>query len=158
MAYTPPLWPVSVKGVALDRHERVLLLKNERDEWELPGGRLETGGPHGTRLPDVSPEAALEREILEETGWKVKAGPLVEGGAWIYQPIPGRRVLIVTYGCTVLTPDRPPAVSHEHKQLGMFTVDEVSSLNLPDGYKRAITSWYRRTRPASPALDDYDRM
>ena len=39
---TPPLWPVSVKGVCLVGGE-VVLLKNERDEWELPGGRLEAG-------------------------------------------------------------------------------------------------------------------
>lgn len=39
MTYTPPTWQVSVKGVALDARGRVLLLKNEREEWELPGGR-----------------------------------------------------------------------------------------------------------------------
>lgn len=145
MMYTPPLWPVSVKGVALDAGDRVLLLRNERDEWELPGGRLEIGSPDGAQLPDASPEAALEREIQEETGWVVKAGPLIDGGVWIYQPIPGRRVLIATYGCIVLTPDRPPVVSHEHKELGVFTVDEVPELNMPDGYKQAIAAWSRRS-------------
>ncbi|MEU4892019.1 NUDIX hydrolase [Streptomyces sp. NPDC044780] len=155
MTYTPPLWPVSVKGVALDAQDRVVLLKNERDEWELPGGRLEIGSPDGAVLPDASPEAALEREIEEETGWGVKAGPLIDGGVWIYQPIPGRRVLIVTYGCTVLTPDRPPVVSHEHKRLGMFTADEVPRLNMPDGYKQAIAAWYGRR---DAGLDDYERM
>jgi 8-oxo-dGTP pyrophosphatase MutT (NUDIX family) len=158
MTYTPPLWPVSVKGVALDAHHRVLLLKNEREEWELPGGRLEIGSPDGTQVPDASPEAALEREIQEETGWEVKAGPLIDGGVWMYQPIPGRRVLIVTYGCTVLTPDRPPVVSHEHKQLGMFTADEVPELNMPDGYKQAIAAWYGLKRAESQVLDDYGRM
>ncbi|WP_149829522.1 NUDIX hydrolase [Streptomyces tailanensis] len=158
MTYTPSLWPVSVKGVALDVRDRVLLLRNGRDEWELPGGRLEIGSPDGAQLSDSSPEAALEREIQEETGWDVEAGPLIDGGVWIYQPIPGRRVLIVTYGCSVLTPDRPPVVSHEHKQLGMFTADEVPELNMPDGYKQAIAAWcgVRQTTPA--ALDDYERM
>ncbi|MCD9877885.1 hypothetical protein LJ657_30530 [Streptomyces sp. NR30] len=74
----------------------------------------------------------------------MKAGPLVDGGAWVYRPVPERRVLIVPYGCTVLTPDRPPTLSHEHKQLGVFPVGEVPGLNLPDGYKQAITAWYRR--------------
>ncbi|MGW3952499.1 NUDIX hydrolase [Streptomyces sp. NPDC004752] len=157
MTYTPPLWPVSVKGVALDARDRVLLLRNERDEWELPGGRLEIGTDDGVQLPDSSPEAALEREIREETGWDVKAGPLIDGGVWIYQPIPGRRVLIVTYGCTVLTPDRPPVISHEHKQLGMFSADEVPGLNVPDGYKQAIAAWYGRGNTGSVSLDDYKR-
>ncbi|MFI5794071.1 NUDIX domain-containing protein [Streptomyces sp. NPDC051677] len=158
MTYTPPLWPVSVKGVALDARERVLLLRNEREEWELPGGRLEIGSPDGAQSPDISPEAALEREIREETGWDVKAGPLIEGGAWIYQPIPGRRVLIVTYGCTVLTPDRPPVVSHEHKQLGMFTADEMPKLNMPDGYKQAISAWYSHGRTDLAVLDKPEGM
>lgn len=155
MTHTPPLWPVSVKGVALDAQDRVLLLKNERDEWELPGGRLEIGSSGGAVPTDASPESAVEREIQEETGWEVKAGPLIEGGVWIYEPIPGRKVLIVTYGCTVLTPDQTPIVSHEHKQLGMFTADEVTGLNMPEGYKQAIALWYRRD---TADLDDYERM
>ncbi|MFK8910175.1 NUDIX domain-containing protein [Streptomyces sp. YS-3] len=142
MPYTPPLWPVSIKGVALDAQGRVLLLRNERDEWELPGGRLEVGSPDGSQIPDYSPEQALEREIAEETGWKIQTGSLIDGGAWIYEPIPGRRVLIVTYGCTVLTPDRAPVVSHEHKQVGLFTADEVPSLRMPEGYKRSIAAWF----------------
>ncbi|MFF6880062.1 NUDIX domain-containing protein [Streptomyces sp. NPDC012474] len=155
MTYTPPLWPVSVKGVALDAHNRVLLLKNERDEWELPGGRLEVGSPDGAVPTDDSPEGALEREILEETGWEVKAGPLIDCGVWIYEPVPRRKVLIVTYGCTVLTPDRAPVVSHEHKQLGMFTADQVPALHMPDGYKQAVATWYGRK---AADLDDYERM
>jgi 8-oxo-dGTP pyrophosphatase MutT (NUDIX family) len=155
MTYTPPLWPVSVKGVALDAQHRVLLLKNEREEWELPGGRLEIGNSDGAVPTDDSPESAVEREIREETGWVVKAGPLIDGGVWIYEPIPGRKVLIVTYGCTLLTPDQPPVVSHEHKQLGMFTAEEVPTLNMPEGYKRAVAKWYRRD---AVGLDDYERM
>ena len=33
-------FPVSVKGVLLEG-DRVVLLLNERNEWELPGGRLD---------------------------------------------------------------------------------------------------------------------
>ncbi|MFD5163643.1 NUDIX domain-containing protein [Streptomyces hawaiiensis] len=144
-----------MKGVALDAQNRVLVLKNEREEWELPGGRLEIGNSDGSVPTDDSPESAVEREIREETGWVVKAGPLIDGGVWIYEPIPGRKVLIVTYGCTVLTPDQPPVVSHEHKQLGMFTAEEVPTLNMPEGYKRAVATWYRRD---AGGLDDYERM
>ena len=138
MAYTPPTWPVSVKGVALDARDRVALLKNERDEWELPGGRLEPSDP--------SPEAAVEREIAEETGWNVKAGPLLD--VWIYQPLPDtmpeRRVVIVTYGCTVLTPNRQPIVSTEHSRLSLFAADQVPGLPMPDGYKQSIAAWHER--------------
>ncbi|WP_067821676.1 NUDIX hydrolase [Actinomadura kijaniata] len=136
---TPPLvWPVSVKGVAVGGGDRVVLLRNERDEWELPGGRLERG--------DLTPEATVEREISEETGWTVEAGPLLD--VWIYQPFPGTRpearIVIVTYGCTVLTPDLAPRLSHEHKQVGLFTADEVPGLPMPDGYKASVAAWFRR--------------
>ncbi|MFE3073591.1 NUDIX domain-containing protein [Streptomyces sp. NPDC059247] len=141
--YKPSLWPVSVKGVALDSKERVLLLHNERDEWELPGGRLEIGPEgQGSAPADHSPGEALERELAEESGWTVEAGPLLDAGTWIYEPVPGRRVLIVTYGCTVLTPDREPVLSHEHKRIGLFHRDEVGHLTMPEGYKQSITAWY----------------
>ena len=42
VAQTVRAFPVSVKGV-LVRDGQVLLLKNEREEWELPGGKLGLG-------------------------------------------------------------------------------------------------------------------
>ncbi|MFJ5851176.1 NUDIX domain-containing protein [Streptomyces sp. NPDC092903] len=143
MPYRPSLWPVSVKGVALDRSARVLLLRNERDEWELPGGRLEIGPPEGSSPGDPSPEAAVERELREETGWEVQAGSLID--TWIYQPLPGRRVLIMTYECVVLTPDQDPVVSHEHSRVGLFSEREAAGLNMPAGYKRSIAAVFTST-------------
>ncbi|MEV4997022.1 NUDIX domain-containing protein [Streptomyces niveus] len=138
MTHPPPTWPISVKGVALDARGRVLLLKNERDEWELPGGRLEAADP--------SPESTVERELREESGWTVKAGLLLD--TWIYQPLPQtlpeRRVVIITYGCTVLTPEADPVLSHEHRQIGLFTANEVPALTMPQGYKQSIAAWYGR--------------
>jgi 8-oxo-dGTP pyrophosphatase MutT (NUDIX family) len=134
--------------VAIGTGRRVLLLENERGEWELPGGRLETGGPDGA-TGDDTPEHALEREIREETGWEVRAGPLIEGGTWIYEPVPGRRVLIITYGCRVLTPQRVPVLSPEHRRLGLFTGAQAARLAMPEGYKRSIDAWLRRGGPRS---------
>ena len=46
-------FPVSIKGVFVEAG-RVVLLENDRDEWELPGGRLE---------PGEAPETCLAREF-----------------------------------------------------------------------------------------------
>jgi ADP-ribose pyrophosphatase YjhB (NUDIX family) len=81
-------YPVSVKGVVA-RDGRVLLLHNERGEWELPGGRLEVG---------ETPQQCVVREIAEETGWSVTAGSILD--AWLYHVAQaGQHVFIVTYGC-----------------------------------------------------------
>jgi hypothetical protein len=69
------------------------------------------------------------------TGWQVTAEPLVD-----CRQVPhpcGRDVVIVTYGCDVLS-GGPPAVSNEHKQAGLFGPGEVPQLAMPDGCKRSI--------------------
>jgi 8-oxo-dGTP pyrophosphatase MutT (NUDIX family) len=122
-------FPVSVKGV-LVRDGRVLLLKNEREEWELPGGKLELG---------EAPADCVAREITEETGLDVSTGPILD--AWQYHIGDGRDVLIITYGCHPRD-NRSPRLSSEHKQVGFFSPDEAGSLNMPAGYKDSIRSWF----------------
>jgi 8-oxo-dGTP pyrophosphatase MutT (NUDIX family) len=126
----PSAFPISLKGVVL-RSNHVLLLKNERDEWELPGGRIEIG---------ETPEQCVAREIFEETNWKVTTGPILD--SWMYYiDAAEKHVFIVTYGC-YLDVDIDPVLSHEHKEIGLFTEAEVAKLNMPDGYRRAIASWF----------------
>jgi 8-oxo-dGTP pyrophosphatase MutT (NUDIX family) len=122
------LFPVSVKGVVAQRG-RILLLRNERGEWELPGGKLELG---------EDPPACVAREIAEETGWQVTVGPILD--CWQYHIGDGQDVVIVTYGCD-LASDAPPVVSSEHSRAGLFSAAEVPLLTMPDGYKRSVTNW-----------------
>jgi 8-oxo-dGTP pyrophosphatase MutT (NUDIX family) len=129
--YRAHAFPVSVKGVAV-QDGKVLLLENERGEWELPGGKLELG---------EDPPDCVVREISEEAGWQVSAGPLVD--CWQYHIRPGNDVVIVTYGCYVSS-THPPAVSNEHKRAGLFTPDQVPGLVMPEGYKRSVAAWFAR--------------
>lgn len=131
MSYQPQLFPVSVKGVVI-RDGRVLLLRNERDEWELPGGKLDLG---------ESPVECVTREIEEEVGWTVTAGPLLD--AWQYHIRPGVDVLIVTYGCYA-DAVAEPIVSHEHKEAALFTEADLPGLRMPDGYRTSISAWYKQ--------------
>jgi len=123
-------FPVSVKAVVFHQ-DKVLLLRNERDEWELPGGKLE---------PNEEPLDTVVREVREELGILVEPGPLLD--AWVYHITSGVAVLIVTYGCYATDFERI-MVSYEHKALGRFAMNQVAGLNMPDGYKRSIATWHR---------------
>jgi 8-oxo-dGTP pyrophosphatase MutT (NUDIX family) len=130
-------FPVSVKGVAV-QNGRVLLLENERLEWELPGGKLELG---------EDPVDCVIREISEESGWQVTAGPLLD--CWQFHIREGRDVLIVTYGCYVTTTDAP-VVSSEHKRAELFGSGAIPGLVMPDGYKRSISMWFEHLNGSAP--------
>ena len=64
---------VAVGGIAFDARGQVLLIQRGREPnfglWSIPGGRLEMG---------ETMQAAVVREMREETGLVVEVGPLVE--------------------------------------------------------------------------------
>ncbi|MBT0774228.1 NUDIX domain-containing protein [Kineosporia sp. J2-2] len=123
--------PVSLKAV-INWNGLVPLLKNERDEWELPGGKLEMGEELAV---------ALEREVREELSWDVEIGKLLT--SWVYVIRPDRHVFVVSYSVTYEGGDEPRC-SHEHKELKLFRHDQVSDLNMPDPYKEAISLAFQR--------------
>jgi 8-oxo-dGTP pyrophosphatase MutT (NUDIX family) len=127
--YYELLLPVSVKLV-IDYNGKVPLLMNERNEWELPGGKLELG---------EDPRECVVREVQEELGLSVKVDGIVD--SWLYKITPERHVLIVAFGSTYRDSDRLE-LSNEHKKLDVFTYEHVPKLNMPDPYKAAIMAWH----------------
>lgn len=117
--------PISVKGVLIHR-ERVLLLRNDRGEWELPGGRLDDG---------ETPEEALVREIREETGLSATVTSLVD--AWVFQVTPREKVLILEYACR-LRGRCGVTISHEHNEHAWLPLGSLGCEPLPRGYLRGI--------------------
>lgn len=120
--------PVSVKGVIL-AGGRAVLLKNDRDEWELPGGRLE---------PGETPEACLAREIQEELNLRAEVEEILD--SWVYEVLPGQHVFIVTYGCFV---EDFVGMRHgdEHRDVGLFASEEMENMEAPLGYKSSVLAW-----------------
>ena len=121
-------FPVSIKGVLVEAG-RVVLLENERNEWELPGGRLE---------PSEGPETCLVREFAEELSARVEVARIID--CWVYEVLPQREVVIITYGVK-RREEGELIISDEHRRFGFFTVHEIEALPIPEGYRRSIRAW-----------------
>ncbi len=138
MAAAPP---VSVKGVLI-HNGRVLLLMNERDEWDLPGGRPDPGEDY---------PAALRREVREETGLDVEIGMALD--EHVFEVLPRRFVRIVPFIARLKTGVSDAiTLSHEHLQTRWVSLAElgetIAGHNLPTGYLGAIRQ--AAAQPRSP--------
>jgi ADP-ribose pyrophosphatase YjhB (NUDIX family) len=113
VAATPRSAAVTVKGVCRRADGRLLVCRNDRGEWELPGGRPEVG----ELFPDC-----LRREIREETGLDVAVGHVL--GVRAFEVLPGRWIDVVGYACRV--PDTPdPRAGDEHSEVAFVAAPEL---------------------------------
>jgi 8-oxo-dGTP diphosphatase len=133
-------YPLSVKGVVIHQG-RVLLLLNERGEWDLPGGRPDAGEDH---------RVALAREVREETGLAVEVGSALD--EHLFEVLPGRFVRVLPFVCRLVGGDAV-RLSNEHLEarwppLGKLG-DTVAGHGLPGCYLAAIRQ--AACQPRSPS-------
>ena len=115
---------VSVKAVCVDPAGRVLLGRNQRGEWELPGGRPEIGEPF---------EDAVVRELREETGLRaVRVDRLL--GVRALEVLPGTWVDVVAYRCAAAA-SLSLRVSDEHTALAYLDPRALPERQLPAAYR-----------------------
>jgi len=126
MVHAESGYPISVKA-ALRCGDAWVLLRNDRGEWELPGGRVDHD--------DADHEQTLRRECREELGVDVDVGGHID--SYVFEVVPGKRVQIVCYTATAPA-DSTFVVSEEHGGFGLFELTELADANLPTGYRRAI--------------------
>ncbi len=127
--------PVSIKGIVFE-NDAVWLRKNERDEWELPGGKLEAG---------EQPEETVVRELQEELGFRLEVGSLVQAHV---HAIRTRKVLVVSYLCDLI------GKSGSFESIGeagiavfeKFPIEKIESLAMPEFYKEAIRKGFQMLR------------
>jgi 8-oxo-dGTP pyrophosphatase MutT (NUDIX family) len=123
--------PVSVKGV-LFVDGKVVLMLNERNEWELPGGRMDAG---------ETPTQALMREFEEELSIRVEPTGIID--SYVFEVIPSKFVSIVTYGCH-LSGEFVPQLSAEHVEYALHAPEDLRNLPLPAGYRKSIEAWWEQ--------------
>lgn len=114
---------VDVRGALVDDRERVLLMRERLDGlWSLPGGWAD---------PLDTPAAAVEREVLEETGYGARAVKLV--GCWDrdargHTPRLPFSIYKLFFLCEASGEVGPPQAL-ETLEVGWFDLDELPPLS-----------------------------
>jgi 8-oxo-dGTP pyrophosphatase MutT (NUDIX family) len=110
--------PKSVTGIIFspDRNSVLLIKRRDVPVWVLPGGGIDA---------NESPENAVEREILEETGFTVKVDRLVGD----YIPINRLSKRTHLYECTILAGE--PTLSSETKGVRFIPLSQLPPLPPP---------------------------
>jgi 8-oxo-dGTP diphosphatase len=115
------LWD-GVKGI-VRKNDRFLVLVKPNGKLDLPGGRVEIG---------ETVQSALQREINEETGLKVKIHDPVE--EWSFYKTPDQLIRGITLECDYLEGD--VKLCGEHKRYFWADIERVSSLNFNRNFLR----------------------
>jgi 8-oxo-dGTP pyrophosphatase MutT (NUDIX family) len=124
--------PISLKGILFE-DGKVWLRKNQRNEWELPGGKLDK---------DEQPQEAVVRELEEELGMKTAVKDIIQSDLYKIKGSPDEAsgVLVISFLCEILDKKGEMELEWEEgkAEFQKFSFDEVQTLNMPDFYKRAI--------------------
>jgi 8-oxo-dGTP diphosphatase len=140
---------VGVGAVVLDPAGRVLLARRGHEplkgEWSLPGGGVELG---------ETLEAAVAREVLEETGLAVEVGPVVEVLDRVEHASDGRveyHFVIIDYLCRAVG-DRPVSGS-DAEEVQWVRPDELAAYRLTDKATSVINKAIRLAASTASASD-----
>ena len=117
-------FPVSIKSIIIDDN-KVLCLKNERNEWDFPGGKINF-------KEDI--EDCLKREVKEETNLDIKNLKILKPFSLKFNDVP---VFIVVYSAEISC-DSSIFVSYEHYEYNFFSKSEIRDLNMPQSFKNLI--------------------
>lgn len=111
---------IDVRG-AVVRDDKILLIRERMDgKWAMPGGWAEMGN---------APAEAAEREVWEESGFRVRAAKVVAViDANRIEPMEFYHAFKIIFLCTIL--DGEPRTSHETSAVGFFGLNDLPPLSL----------------------------
>jgi 8-oxo-dGTP diphosphatase len=123
-----------VGAIVFDPNSRLLVVRRRHAPaaglWSLPGGRVE---------PGESLVAAVEREVLEETGMRVRVGEVVgsvkipAGHGVVYD--------VTDFRATVTGETRTPTAGDDATQVAWVTRTELENLDTSPGLVQTLVKW-----------------
>ena len=117
-------FPVSIKAIIIDDH-KILCLKNERNEWDLPGGKIKIN-------EDI--EECLIREVKEEVNLEVNNLKILKPFNIKVNDVP---VVIIVYSANISC-DSSIFISYEHSDYNFFSKHEITNINIHQDFKNLI--------------------
>ena len=117
-------FPISIKAIIVDDN-KILCLKNERNEWDFPGGKINFN-------EDV--EECLKREVIEETNLEIKNLKILKPFSLKFNDVP---VFILLYSAEISC-DSSIAINYEHSEYNFFSKSELKNLNMPQDFKDLV--------------------
>ena len=141
-----PTPKVDVRAVVFRGEELLLVRERKSGQWTFPGGWADVGD---------TPSLAAERETLEESGYRVKAGKVLA----VLDKSRHEHPVSVDYTYKVLIRCRleggEPRTSHEIDAVGFFAREAIPDLDLDRTTPGQVDLAYaHRADPARPA--DFD--
>ncbi len=129
--------PISIKGVVIE-DGKVWLRKNERGEWELPGGKLDK---------DEQPETTVMRELKEELGFNVEVKNILQSYLYTIKKSADEShgVLVVTYLCKLIDKVGGFELIGEagKAEFEKFSAEKIEALTMPQFYEESIKAAFR---------------
>lgn len=117
-------FPISVKSLIFD-DKRFLLTKNERDEWDIPGGKIENN--HNVI-------ETLVREVKEELNITIDNYNILLAKKYLFRK---QEIIIIVYNSKITNED-PISLSFENIDYNFFSYNELNQLKLTPWAKDSI--------------------
>ncbi len=111
---------IDVRG-AVVKEDKIILIQERADgKWAMPGGWVDLGN---------TPASAAEREVWEESGFRVKAEKVVAViDANRIEPMEFYHAFKIIFLCELL--DGEPQISHETMAVDFFAMDNLPPLSI----------------------------
>lgn len=111
---------VDVRGAVVRDHKILLIQERMDGKWAMPGGWADLGN---------APASVAEREVWEESGYRVKAEKVIAVmDANRIEPLEFYHAFKIIFLCTLL--DGEPRISHETLAVDFFAMENLPPLSI----------------------------